>query len=125
MMMISVLIKTSTRCAVLYCSHCSARAEKMATAAATFESLASRHKHSLDELEEKHLGWTLESEMDEETLVENKPNILSPFLPSQVATMTTLLEFIPELDCGDCLIDIGLVVNTPYMSKYLKSFSNA
>lgn len=55
----------------------------MATSFSDLDNLASRHFKTLDALEEKHLEWTLETEMDEDTPAENKPNILSPFLPSQ------------------------------------------
>jgi hypothetical protein len=79
----------------------------MEATAFNLDGLASRHLECLDALEEKHLDWTLETEMDEETLPSNKPNVLSPFLPSQVATINTLLQFIPELDSDDCIIDLG------------------
>jgi SAM-dependent methyltransferase len=71
-------------------------------------ALASRHADTLESLEESHLDWTLDVSMDEEAT--DKPAILSPFLPSQAATIDSLLSILENnrtLQMGGCILDVG------------------
>jgi len=69
--------------------------------------LARRYEESCSELEEVHLDWTLDISMDDETADSEKPSVLSPFLPSQSSTLSTMINMLPELGPEDCLIDVG------------------
>jgi len=74
-------------------------------------ALTERHAESLEALEMAHLDWTLDVSLDEDEPSAVKPAILSPFLPSQAATIETLFIMLESsgrrLKSSDCILDIG------------------